>query len=62
VTRAHYSQISSYDTKVKALQKKELERREKEANEYNKQVQNSAQTFSNPFAKQQTIKNRMQMH
>ncbi|PEA55617.1 class C sortase [Bacillus pseudomycoides] len=52
-TRTHYSQISSYDTKVKSLQKKELERREKEANEYNKQVQKSAQTFANPFAKQQ---------
>ncbi len=28
-TRAHYSEISSYDKKIKALQKKEVERREK---------------------------------
>lgn len=52
-TRAHYSQISSHDEKVKSLQKKELERREKEANEYNKHVRNSAKTFSDPFAEQQ---------
>ncbi|MDZ5605751.1 class C sortase [Bacillus pseudomycoides] len=48
-TRTHYSQVSSYDTKVKSLQKKELERREKEADAYNKQVQRSNQTFSDPF-------------
>ncbi|PEQ65031.1 class C sortase [Bacillus cereus] len=52
-TRAHYSQVSFYDEKVKSLQKKELERREKKANEYNKQVQNSGQTFSDPFAEKQ---------
>lgn len=52
-TRTHYSQVSSYDAKVKSLQTKELERREKEANEYNKQVQNSKPTFSDPFAEQQ---------
>ncbi|MEF7638175.1 class C sortase [Bacillus thuringiensis] len=49
-TRTHYSQVSSYDKKIKSLQKKELERREKEAEDYNKQVQHSSQTFSDPFA------------
>ena len=49
-TRAHYSEISSYDKKIKALQKKEVERREKEATEYNKQVQISAKTFTDPFS------------
>ncbi|WP_439020736.1 class C sortase [Bacillus thuringiensis] len=52
-TRTHYSQVSSYDKAVKSLQKKELERREKEADEHNKQVQHSGQTFSDPFAEQQ---------
>ncbi|MDZ5605745.1 class C sortase [Bacillus pseudomycoides] len=52
-TRTHYSQVSSYDEKVKSLQKKELERREKEANEYNKQVQTSTPTFADPFGEQQ---------
>ncbi|MBE5107537.1 class C sortase [Bacillus thuringiensis] len=52
-TRTHYSQVNSYDEKVKSLQKKELKRREKEANEYNKQVQPSTQTFSDPFEEQQ---------
>ncbi|KAB2383266.1 class C sortase [Bacillus toyonensis] len=51
-TRAHYSEISSYDKKIKALQKKEIERREKEAAEYNKQVQTSTQTFADPFAEE----------
>ena len=47
----HYSEISSYDKKIKALQKKkEVERREKEAAEYNKQVQTSAKTFTDPFS------------
>ena len=45
----HYSEISSYDKKIKALQKKEVERREK-ATEYNKQVQISAKTFTDPFS------------
>ncbi|MEB9685999.1 class C sortase [Bacillus anthracis] len=52
-TRTHYSQISSYDAKVKALQKEELERREKEAKEYNKNVQHSTQTFADPFAEKE---------
>ncbi|MGK8833556.1 class C sortase [Bacillus paranthracis] len=52
-TRTHYSQISSYDAKVKALQKEELERREQEAKEYNKNVQNSNQTFADPFAEKE---------
>ncbi|KOS60018.1 class C sortase [Lysinibacillus agricola] len=52
-TRTHYSQVSSYDKTVKSLQKKELERREKEADAYNKQVQNSNQTFSDPFAEKE---------
>ena len=41
--------LSSYDKKIKALQKKEVERREKAA-EYNKQVQTSAKTFTDPFS------------
>ncbi|WP_088344894.1 class C sortase [Bacillus cereus] len=52
-TRVHYSQVNSYDEKIKLLQKKELERREKEANEHNKLVQNSGQTFLDPFAERQ---------
>lgn len=51
-TRAHYSEISSYDKKIKALQKKEIERREKEAADYNKQVQTSTKTFADPFAEE----------
>ncbi|HDR7915403.1 TPA: class C sortase [Bacillus wiedmannii] len=51
-TRAHYSEISSYDKKIKALQKKEVERREKEATEYNKQVQTSMKTFADPFSEE----------
>ncbi len=54
-TRAHYSEISSYDKKIKALQKKEIERREKEATDYNKQVQTSKQTFADPFAEENSI-------
>ncbi|MBE5107541.1 class C sortase [Bacillus thuringiensis] len=52
-TRTHYSQISSYDAKVKSLQKQELERREKEAEDYNKKVQHSGQTFADPFAEKE---------
>lgn len=52
-TRTHYSQISSYDAKVKSLQKQELERRGKEAEEYNKKVQHSSQTFADPFAEKE---------
>lgn len=48
-TRTHYSEVSSYDATVKALEKEEIERREKVAKEYNKKVQNSTQTFSDPF-------------
>lgn len=51
-TRAHYSEISSYDKKIKALKKKEIERREKEAAEYNKQVQTTKKTFADPFAEE----------
>jgi len=53
-TRAHYSEISSYDKKIKVLQKKEVERREKEAAEYNKQVQTSAKTFTDPFSEKKS--------
>ncbi|OTY39600.1 class C sortase [Bacillus thuringiensis serovar pingluonsis] len=52
-TQTHYSQVSSYDAKVKALQKGELERKEKEAKEYNKNVQNSTQTFADPFVEKE---------
>ncbi|KEK24388.1 class C sortase [Bacillus gaemokensis] len=48
-TRAHYSEVSTYDEKVKALQKEEIERREREAEEYNKKIQNENQSFSDPF-------------
>ena len=51
-TRVHYSEISSYDKKIKALKKKEIERREKEAAEYNKQVQTTKKTFADPFAEE----------
>ncbi|WP_167498180.1 class C sortase [Bacillus dicomae] len=53
-TRAHYSEVSSYDKKIKALQKKEIERREKEAAEYNKQVQTSVKTFADPFSEEKS--------
>jgi len=53
-TRAHYSEVSFYDKKIKALQKKELERREKEAAEYNKQVQTSVKTFADPFSEEKS--------
>ncbi|QBJ68274.1 class C sortase [Bacillus anthracis] len=53
-TRAHYSEVSSYDKKIKALQKKEIERREKEAAEYNKQVQTSMKTFADPFSEEKS--------
>ncbi|MGX5567725.1 class C sortase [Bacillus toyonensis] len=59
-TRAHYSEISSYDKKIKALQKKEIERREKEAADYNKQVQTSTKTFADPFADPFAEENRNQ--
>ncbi|MDI6679991.1 class C sortase [Bacillus wiedmannii] len=52
-TRTHYSQVSWYDKKVKSLQKKELERRGKEADADNKQVQHSHQTFEDPFAEKE---------
>ncbi|KAA0750225.1 class C sortase [Bacillus sp. AY3-1] len=53
-TRAHYSEVSSYDKKIKALQKQEIERREKEAAEYNKQVQTSMKTFADPFSEEKS--------
>ncbi|CUB53494.1 Sortase family protein [Bacillus subtilis] len=52
-TRSHYSQVSSYDAKVKALQTGELERREEEAKEYNRNVQGSTQAFADPFAEKE---------
>ena len=59
-TRAHYSEVSSYDKKIKALQKKEIERREKAA-EYNKQIQTSMKTFADPFSEEKVIIKRMPM-
>ncbi|MGG1148777.1 class C sortase [Bacillus wiedmannii] len=53
-THAHYSEVSSYDKKIKALQKQEIERREKEAAEYNKQVQTSMKTFADPFSEEKS--------
>jgi len=55
-TRTHYSQVSSFDEKIKSLQKKELVRRNREANEYNKQVQTSAQVISDPFVEHEKKK------
>ena len=48
-TRTHYSEVSMYDEAVKKLEKEEIDRKETEAREYNKNVQNTAQTFSDPF-------------
>ncbi|MGG1165208.1 MULTISPECIES: class C sortase [Bacillus cereus group] len=48
-TRTHYSEVSTYDAAVSNLQKEEIERKEKEAREYNEKVQSKMQTFSDPF-------------
>lgn len=48
-TRTHYSEVSMYDEAVKRLEKEEIDRKEAEAQEYNKKVQNTTQTFSDPF-------------
>ncbi|MGG0448053.1 class C sortase [Bacillus mycoides] len=48
-TRTHYSEVSMYDEAVSNLQKEEIERKEKEAREYNEKVQSAMQTFSDPF-------------
>ncbi len=48
-TRTHYSEVSTYDEAVKKLEKEEIDRKEEEAQEYNKKVQNTTQTFSDPF-------------
>ncbi|MGG0724768.1 class C sortase [Bacillus mycoides] len=48
-TRTHYSEVSMYDEAVSNLQKEEIERKEKEAREYNEKVQSTMQTFSDPF-------------
>ena len=55
-TRAHYSEISSTIRRSKELQKKEVERREKEAAEYNKQVQTSTKHLLIHFLKKVIIK------
>ncbi|HEK9101254.1 class C sortase [Bacillus pfraonensis] len=49
-TRAHYSQVSTYDKKVMALKKEEIERREREAKEYNEKLQKENQTVTDPFS------------
>ncbi|MCI0768015.1 class C sortase [Bacillus sp. TL12] len=49
-TRAHYSQVSTYDKKVLALKKEEIERREREAKEYNEKIQKETQSFTDPFS------------
>ena len=41
-TRTHYSEVSTYDEAVKKLEKEEIDRKETEAREYNKKVQNTA--------------------
>ncbi|PFN19431.1 class C sortase [Bacillus cereus] len=48
-TRTHYSEVSAYDEAVKKLEQEEINRKETEAREYNKNVQNTTQTFSDPF-------------
>ncbi|MEB9506753.1 class C sortase [Bacillus anthracis] len=48
-TRTHYTEVSMYDEAVKKLEKEEIDRKETEAREYNKKVQNTTQTFSDPF-------------
>ncbi|MES5943292.1 MULTISPECIES: class C sortase [unclassified Bacillus cereus group] len=48
-TRTHYSEVSMYDEAIKELEKEEINRKETEAQEYNKKVQNTTQTFSDPF-------------
>ncbi len=42
-------EVSTYDEAVKKLEKKRLICKETEAREYNKKVQNTTQTFSDPF-------------
>ncbi|GAB6676418.1 Sortase family protein [Bacillus mobilis] len=49
-TRAHYSEVSTYDKKVKELQSEEIARKEKEAKEYNEKLQNERQTVTDPFS------------
>ncbi|EJR14275.1 class C sortase [Bacillus paranthracis] len=48
-TRTHYSEVSTYDEAIKRLEQEEIDRKEMEAREYNKKVQNTTQTFSDPF-------------
>ncbi|WP_242280550.1 class C sortase [Bacillus cereus group sp. BfR-BA-01428] len=48
-TRAHYSEVSTYDKKVKELQREEIKRKEKEAKEYNEKLQHERQTVTDPF-------------
>ncbi|EOG8708244.1 class C sortase [Bacillus cereus] len=48
-TRAHYSEVSTYDKKVKELQREEIKRKEKEAKEYNEKLQRERQTVTDPF-------------
>ncbi|WP_166702359.1 class C sortase [Bacillus albus] len=48
-TRTHYSEVSTYDEAVKRLEQEEIDRKETEAREYNKRIQNTTQTFSDPF-------------
>ncbi|MES9696649.1 class C sortase [Bacillus sp. JJ927] len=48
-TKTHYSEVSTYDEMVSNLQKEEIERREKDAQEYNEKVQRTTQIFSDPF-------------
>lgn len=48
-TRTHYSEVSTYDEAVKRLEQEEIDRKETEARKYNKKVQNTTQTFSDPF-------------
>lgn len=51
-TRTHYSEVSTYDEAVKRLEQEEIDRKETEASEYNKKIQNTMQTFSDPFREQ----------
>ncbi|MDD1370996.1 class C sortase, partial [Bacillus sp. MHSD17] len=51
-TRTHYSEVSTYDEAVKRLEQEEIDRKETEASDYNKKIQNTTQTFSDPFREQ----------
>lgn len=50
-TRTHYSEVSTYDEAIKRLEQEEIDRKEMEAREYNKKVQNTTQHLQILFGK-----------